>query len=300
LRGNIEILRLLHAEGADVSIGDLQGVTPLHAAVFEHHIEVIEFLTRVGDVLAKINERDESGISVLWVAVQRGDEDAIAILSQNGASLGDFPPVSTRQWVPPEHRPPSIGGQQEGPEDDSDDNGNHRGAVVSETVVALPKIKTVDTSTLAKAAADGDLDELLRMAALGENMDASDDLGRTPLRLACEANHNKCVKCLVTRGSNKEARDHATGATPLHAAALRGHTPTVSVLIESGADVKSRRGEDGATPLWLACDGGFIDTVAVLLAHPSCDPDVCLILLSCGAQQKLNTSCFLCLSFFFA
>mmetsp|Transcript_17480 Transcript_17480/g.34540 ORF Transcript_17480/g.34540 Transcript_17480/m.34540 type:complete len:421 (-) Transcript_17480:487-1749(-) len=270
LRGNLAMLRLLHSEGADVSKSDNQGVSPLHAAVFEHYIDILNFLMGVEDVIRQLNEPDDSGISVLWVAVQRGDEESISILSSNGASRGDLPPASSRQWSPPEHRPPSIGGQRE-EEPETNDNGEN-----GVENAPLPKIKgalVVDASTFARAAAEGDLDELLRMAAVGENMDASDDLGRTPLRLACEANHSKCVKFLVSRGSNKEARDHATGATPLHAAALRGHTPTVSVLLESGADVTSRRGEDGATPLWLACDGGYIGTVAVLLAHPNCDPD---------------------------
>jgi len=93
LRGNLAMLRLLHSEGADVSKSDNQGVSPLHAAVFEHYIDILNFLMGVEDVIRQLNEPDDSGISVLWVAVQRGDEESISILSSNGASRGDLPPA---------------------------------------------------------------------------------------------------------------------------------------------------------------------------------------------------------------
>jgi ankyrin repeat protein len=66
LRGNIEILKLLHVEGADLTAPDDNGITPLRAAMWHRHIECFEFLLSVDEVLAKINFMDKHGTNVLW------------------------------------------------------------------------------------------------------------------------------------------------------------------------------------------------------------------------------------------
>eukprot|EP00615_Pteridomonas_danica_P008560 CAMPEP_0114340852 /NCGR_PEP_ID=MMETSP0101-20121206/8643_1 /TAXON_ID=38822 ORGANISM="Pteridomonas danica, Strain PT" /NCGR_SAMPLE_ID=MMETSP0101 /ASSEMBLY_ACC=CAM_ASM_000211 /LENGTH=381 /DNA_ID=CAMNT_0001474233 /DNA_START=154 /DNA_END=1296 /DNA_ORIENTATION=+ len=262
LRGNINILKLLHNEGADLTTPDENGVTPLRASMWFRHSECFDFLLSVDDVLSKINFIDKNGMNVLWVAVERGDEHAIKHLKNHGATFGKMPEKEhvIKAIEPPEHCPTvallndqtGAGGQ----------DGNGQSSVYRSSAAHV-----------AAAASLGDYDELVRLAAVGEKVDSEDSFGITPLRLACEGNHETCVRFLVKRGSNKEARDFATGSTPMHVAAGKGHTESVCVLLENGADVTSERALDGATPLWVACDAGHLNTAAALLDHPNINPN---------------------------
>jgi ankyrin repeat protein len=73
--GHIEILKLLHSFGADLTVGDAHGVTPLHAAVSraagtgvdsKWHAMVLEYLLSTDEFISKINGRDENGLSAIW------------------------------------------------------------------------------------------------------------------------------------------------------------------------------------------------------------------------------------------
>jgi len=254
LRGHDAILRLLHAEGANLVAQDIDGVTPLHAVVWHRHSECLEYLIAQDEVLTSINARDKGGISVLWserirhsllrwfcprlrrllfsslrahtllllfrvcrVAVQRGDENAIGLLTSNGAAFGEMPPSTARQFVPPDHRPvvarePRTRESTPAVAECKDEAGaaaGARGAKGDER-----KEDKGRGLSLVAAAVEGNVDELLRRAAQGENMDVADEFGKTPLRLACEADTPNCVRFLVKRGANKESRDLATGSTP--------------------------------------------------------------------------------------
>lgn len=45
--GHAAILKMLHGEGADLVAADKNGVTPLHAAVYHRHAEVLDYLLQV-------------------------------------------------------------------------------------------------------------------------------------------------------------------------------------------------------------------------------------------------------------
>lgn len=45
--GHAAILKMLHGEGADLVVADKNGVTPLHAAVYHRHAEVVDYLLQV-------------------------------------------------------------------------------------------------------------------------------------------------------------------------------------------------------------------------------------------------------------
>jgi len=74
---------------------------------------------------------------------------------------------------------------------------------------------------LRAAAAAGRLADLRRLLALGAPVDASDDVGDTPLILAIRANHPDAAAILVRHGADLDHRDHA-GDTPRNLVAGRG------------------------------------------------------------------------------
>ena len=127
-------------------------------------------------MLATIDGRDKSGLSPLWVAVNRGDERAIALLTNSGATFGDTPPIETREFEPPTHRP-AVASVSTGRRESKSSTGKSS-SPPTEGEGALAQ-----SLTLFRAATEGDIDVLLSLAALGETMDATDPFGKTPLRL---------------------------------------------------------------------------------------------------------------------
>ena len=202
LQGHIEILKQLHSEGADLVAADKNGVSPLHAVVWHRRTQCLEYLLAQDDVLSAINACGSSGITALWVAVQRGDEEAIALLVGSGATFGGCPPSQvSREFVLPDHPPAVASSAQRGGREGLQRRasfGEQEGKVADEEE---PPPQPVDPEELARAAAEGDMDVLLRFTALGENMDRRDEFGKTPLRLvgACRRHRWPCASPVTPR-----------------------------------------------------------------------------------------------------
>jgi len=73
------------AAGADPNIGDDAGYTPLHIAIQERHVSIIELLLKSG---ANPNSTDKHGNGPLWTAAMnaRGDFTIVELLLKAGAN----------------------------------------------------------------------------------------------------------------------------------------------------------------------------------------------------------------------
>jgi ankyrin repeat protein len=72
---------------------------------------------------------------------------------------------------------------------------------------------------------------------MGSNVEAKDNVGRTPLHMVCHVGHIDFVSFLVHEGrANVEARQ-VGGETPIMSAAVTGNLHIVEFLYEVGADV---------------------------------------------------------------
>ena len=98
------------------------------------------------------------------------------------------------------------------------------------------------------AASHGSADDVARLVAAGDDVDARSHGGLTPLHLACLNGHTATAEALIARGADIEAKSVNDGWTPLHLACSHGHTATAEALIARGADI---RAEDrhGRSPL---------------------------------------------------
>ena len=105
---------------------------------------------------------------------------------------------------------------------------------------------------LLRAAATGELDAVRRLIATGTDVNATNEIGYTPLMSAARSYRTSVVRFLLEQGADPNAVC-SDGMTALHAAV--GETPSlaeaqaecVRYLVEAGADVDART-NFGLTP----------------------------------------------------
>ncbi|MGD2095837.1 MAG: ankyrin repeat domain-containing protein [Phycisphaerales bacterium] len=82
--GNADQVRSLLSDGADINARDRIGGTPLHAAVQNRHLELIELLIDEG---ADINAKNNTGQTPLHLAVDYSQQDIAELLIEKGADI---------------------------------------------------------------------------------------------------------------------------------------------------------------------------------------------------------------------
>jgi ankyrin repeat protein len=104
------------------------------------------------------------------------------------------------------------------------------------------------------AAHRGRLETVINLLAIGADLNSRDAMDRTPLFLACWAEHEAIVKFLLSQKANTELGTNAAfGAfcTPLFVAVARNNIPIAEALLAAGASTETRL-ETGLTALHLA------------------------------------------------
>ena len=108
------------------------------------------------------------------------------------------------------------------------------------------------------------------LLAAGANADAANELGVTPLALACGTANSVMVGMLLAAGADPNGSVE-TGETVLMACARTGSTKAVSALLAAGADVNARESREAQTALMWAVAQCHPEVVKLLLEH---DADV--------------------------
>lgn len=118
---------------------------------------------------------------------------------------------------------------------------------------------------LHEAARRGDLRKIKELLGRGENVNARDAIGYTPLHYAAKSGHLDVVQFLVENGADVNAISlNEFLETPLHMAVSSGRLDVVRFLVERGAHVDSL---DGVlmTPLHWAAGGCNLEVVRFLV-----------------------------------
>lgn len=101
----------------------------------------------------------------------------------------------------------------------------------------------------------------------------ADSDGYTPLHRACYGAHRDCVRYLLKKGANINAKT-TDDWTPLHCAVRWNNIVIAEYLVEQGADINAKS-SGGNTPLHIVASNGrysiTCDIIQLLLYHPDCD-----------------------------
>ncbi|WP_264706418.1 ankyrin repeat domain-containing protein [Wolbachia endosymbiont (group B) of Colias croceus] len=113
------------------------------------------------------------------------------------------------------------------------------------------------------AVRSGDANQVADLINKGDDVNARDNRGNTPLHLAVLADKLQVVEKLIEGGADVNAKNNH-GATPLHWAALNQNVNIVEKLIEKGANVNEKNKYDNV-PLHYAAVYGSLSVIEKLI-----------------------------------
>ena len=258
-RGDVNALRDYVEAGFDINAAaarlvldrrdgysvETDGATALLLAANNAHFAAVDFLVCQGADLDVLTRR---GDSALHRAVARGAVDIVRLLLDHGAQTNPDLPAFAGLTGTALHTAAGQGDE----------------AIVRALLEAGADADAMVMGlTPLDMAANDRIARLLRASgSLPEK--AERELQRMTLHDAAMNGSAWQLRRLLERGDDPNALD-ASGATPIFYAASGGHLDLVERLIEAGAQVDA--GEDDETPLVRAVVGDRPDIVALLLAH---------------------------------
>ena len=113
----------------------------------------------------------------------------------------------------------------------------------SQQSAPAPEAKPVATAkapeiSIWRATADGNIEVVKQSITDGEDVNAKNVDGYTPLHVAAASGQKEIAELLIAIGADLNAKDN-NGVFPLHLAATYGQTEIVELLIAKGTDVNA-------------------------------------------------------------
>lgn len=315
LYGKHECVRLFIKEGANIKHQNGVGMTCLHVASYEGHLETCKVLIELG---SEIDVRDFDGKSIPeWAQVEETTEDDLKLLASEqddqpknrGRKMYGFTALHGASWF----------GHSEIVQLLVDNNADVHilgpnlhtalhGATLSGHLECIKILCT--TSAILNSLADSDGSTPLHFASFKGYQDIvqylvdsgapilkKDKSGGTPIHYASYSGSKEILKILL-KDQNPKVLDERDfdGATPLQHASMNGHKVVVDFLIKNGVDLYARDVE-GASALQKAVFYDQLECVKLLLKasgrhltdfvnEPDHNGMTCLHAASCNGSLK--------------
>jgi hypothetical protein len=241
-----QIVQLLVDYGADITIGDKDGVTPLQHAQARGFAEIERILLAAGERSGAGRERDMQMIA----AAGRGDVEAVSRLLAQGTSVHAQDENGVTALIAAAYR-------------------DHLAAanLLIEAGADVNVQDETQQSAYLIATSEGYLELLQRTLQAGADVHRTDSFNGTGLIRAADRGHVEIIRELL---KTDIAIDHVNnlGWTALLEAIILGdggprHTEVVRLLVEAGANVNLADG-NGITLLAHAQQRGFTEMAAIL------------------------------------
>lgn len=245
-KGDIEaVRRILNADPAKVDATDDDGWAPLHCAVCEDRVEIVELLLMRG---AGADARLATGVNRILKAY--GEPQCFLDFGQFSGALPLHLAALLGRDACACHLLPTA---DVGVADDGGYQPLHYAAGPPNWYGHAN-----DASTVLVAE---------RLVTCGADIDAkSSQSGITPIHIAARDGHIDMLLCLIRHGADVDSIDYRQW-TPLHHGAQHAHSDVLGLLLENGALVDAVGRRDSVTPLLVAAGSGDAQTVRTLLEH---------------------------------
>lgn len=246
-RGHHAVVELLlQQRGVDPNATTKDGFTPLITAIFGSHTDVVKLLLDRPDV--DPNQADTTYKQTpLWMAVTRGEQMFQMFFARKDVDINSQSRrAETALYQAIQRDRLSV-------------------AKILLDAGADPNISNWEDQTpLGWAAAEGKEDAMeLLLKQSGININHVQTSGQSPVSLAAQKGHTKCVKFLLGAGAEMNRADK-DGNTALLLAAASGNKVIAKLLLKSGAKINAQD-RNGNTPLALATTNGHDAVVRFLL-----------------------------------
>ena len=270
-RADLATVTALCVAGADASMADATGTTPVVAASLVGSVEVVRYLVTQGGADIHI---------ALWAAALESFPVAIRTLLDCGASCGlDI--------------------------NAADDDGD-TALILAAGGAGVANVEIINLLCGAGAARDhrdmngstalfvavesGHVDAVVALVRWGATVDIPDFYGTTPTCEAALCGNAPIVQLMIEQGADLERADDGE-CTPIFAACHAGHVEGADILrllIKAGASTTSNLLHDGISLLHYAAFRGHLPIVRELAEiHPS-PPAWATFLMGCGSLRELR------------
>ncbi len=303
-QGDLNTVKQLIAAKLNINHRNRAGITPLLAATFNNHIEVVRFLvergadinsTPLGNLQSlrassapigtyPLRQAALRGDTALMVAARHGNQELTEYLLSKNALTSTL----NKQGEDVTLMTASSGLDNiliKLLEHETDINAPRGG--IWKAALAKAKAKELNYSVdqsyllqeskitlLFQAAINGHASTVKLLLAQGANPNQVSLLGRTPLFWAAERGFTDVVELLLKQGADAAFTD-PINKTPLMTAAQNGHHKIVELLLsankniyiteKNSSEAKILHAENGITALIYAARGGYADIVKQLL-----------------------------------
>uniref|UniRef100_A0A8W8HUJ0 Uncharacterized protein n=1 Tax=Magallana gigas TaxID=29159 RepID=A0A8W8HUJ0_MAGGI len=254
ISGNVPLLKLLLAKGADIRSLDSELHTPTHWATVCGHLEILDILIDNG---AELSSADSHNAYPIHYAAQMNGKDSNHADSKVGEKVlkklldsGVPHDVTDKDGRQPLLWAASAGNTES----------------IKLLVKAGADVNAIDKdglSALHCAASRGHSHCIEELKKLGADVNLADKNSCTPLFYAVTLGNKDCTKTLLKHGADPNHQD-VRGRTPSHCASVKGCVETLKILDKSKADLWGSSGR-GDFPIHEAAQGGHCDVVKYLL-----------------------------------
>ena len=269
--GTLEVVKMLHKQGAGVCVTCNSGNTCLIFAANNGHTETVRYLVGLKDV--DVNHTAKNGWSALVCAVRQKHADVVQVLIDAGADIEARDKSS---------RTPLISSCEKG-----------ELPIVKMLVEAGAKVRATDKkggTCLIMAANFGHTETVRYLVGLPDMdvvMSIKDKDGYTAVLVVADLGHADVMKVLIDAGADIETKDDM-GRSPLHRACCSGTLEVVKMLHKQGAGVCVTC--KGYTGLIFAAFNGHTETVRYLVGLKDVDVNHTAndgwSALGCAVRQK--------------
>ena len=241
--GDIDMVEVLLTRGAQIDLQDSNhlGSSALYEASSNGHIDVVELLLKHG---ANIDIQKNNGTTPLFIACEKGHFKVAELLIEKGANVNlQMNDGLTTLLI-------------------ALDRGHEEVAKLLIKNGVQVDVKYEGASPLYNASNRKWVEVVDMLIKNGAPVDVQYN-GSSSLYIASSKGHVKVVKVLLENGAKVDLQYN--GSSPLCIATWNKHTEVVKLLLERGAKVDLAY--DSQSPLMIACDQGQTAIAKVLLDH---------------------------------